>query len=125
MLGQRRDKKPFANHYANKTLDLAQVNYSITEKDLLAIVFALDKFKSYLINSPIVCFTDHKILKYLLSKKEAKQRLIQWILLLQEFDITIKDKKGVENVVADHLSRLTFEDRTTTVTQIRHTFPDE
>ena len=77
---------------------------------MLAVVFALDKFHSYLIGSPIVCFTNHAVLKYLLSKKEAKPRLIRWILLLQEFDITIKDKKGVENVVADHLSHLTFED---------------
>ena len=79
-------------------------------------------FRSYLIGSPIVCFTDHAALKYLLSKKEAKPRLIRWILLLQEFDITIKDKKGVKNVVADHLSRLTFEDYFTSSTHIRDSF---
>ena len=54
ILGQRKDNKLFVIHYASKTLDSAQVNYSITEKELLAVVFALDKFKSYLIGSPIV-----------------------------------------------------------------------
>ena len=93
VLGQRRDKMSFVIHYASKTLDSAQVNYSTTEKELLVIMFTLDKFISYLIGSPIVCFTNHVSLKYLLSKKEAKPWLIRWILLLQEFDIMIKDKK--------------------------------
>ena len=69
-------------------------------------------------------FTDHAALKYLLAKKDAKPRLIRWILLLQEFDITIKDKKGVENVVADHLSRLTCDDSFET-SPINDSFPDE
>ena len=83
VLGKRYDKKPFVIHYASKTLDFAQVNYLTTKKKLLAVVFALDKFRLYLIGSPIVCFIDHAALKYLLSKKEAKLRLIRWILLLR------------------------------------------
>ena len=67
---------------------------------------------------------DHATLKYLLSKKEAKLRLIRWILLLQEFDLTIKDKKGVENVVVDHLSQLTFESHLESK-PILVTFPDQ
>ncbi|RVW24241.1 Retrovirus-related Pol polyprotein from transposon 297 [Vitis vinifera] len=74
--------------------------------ELLAVVYALDKFTAYLIGSSIVVFTDHSALKYLLTKQDAKARLIRWILLLQEFNLQIRDKKGVENVVADHLSRL-------------------
>lgn len=111
VLGQRRGKEPFVIHYASKTLNDAQLNYSTTEKEFLAVVFALDKFRSYLVGSPITVFTDHAALKYLMTKQDAKARLIRWILLTQEFNVTIKDKKGVENVVADHLSRLESGER--------------
>ena len=73
---------------------------------MLAIVYAIDKFRQYLVGSKIIIYTDHSEIKYLLNKKDAKPRLIRWILLLQEFDIEIKDKKVIENVVVDHLSRL-------------------
>ena len=87
----------------------AQQNYT-TEKELLAIVFSFDKFRSYLIGSKVIVYTDHSALNYLISKTEAKPLLIRWILLLQEFDLKIWDKKGVENLIADHLSRLEKED---------------
>ena len=106
VLGQRDDKKAFVIYYASKTLDSAQSNYTTTEKEFLVVVFALEKFKSYIVGSPVTIFTDHAALKYLLSKQDTKPRLTRWILLCQEFNLTIKDKKGVENVVADHLSRL-------------------
>ncbi|RVW23878.1 Retrovirus-related Pol polyprotein from transposon 17.6 [Vitis vinifera] len=106
VLGQREDGKPYVIYYASKTLNETQRNYTTIEKKLLAVVFALDKFRAYLVGSFIVVFTDHSALKYLLTKQDAKARLIRWILLLQEFNLQIRDKKGVENVVADHLSRL-------------------
>ncbi|RVX20800.1 Retrovirus-related Pol polyprotein from transposon 17.6 [Vitis vinifera] len=106
VLGQREYGKPYVIYYASKTLNEAQRNYTTTEKELLAVVFALDKFRAYLVGSFIIVFIDHSTLKYLLTKQDAKARLIRWILLLQEFDLQIRDKKGVENVVVDHLSRL-------------------
>ena len=83
------------------------MNYSTTKKELLAIVFALEKFRQYLVGAKVVVYTDHATIRYLLHKKDAKPRLIRWILLLQEFNLEIRDKKGCENVVADHLSRMT------------------
>ena len=124
VLGQRQGKLPSVVYYASKTFNDAQLNYSTTEKELLAVVFALDKFRSYLLGSKVVVFTDHAALKYLLSKKDAKARLIRWILLLQEFDLEIRDKKGSENVVADHLSRLIVEPVDDNL-PIEESFPDE
>jgi hypothetical protein len=106
VLSQTRDKKHHAIANATKTLSGAQLNYATTEKELLAVVFAIDKFRSYMVGAIVIVYTNHAALKYLLTKKDAKPRLIRWILLLQEFDLEIKDKMEVENTVADHLSRM-------------------
>jgi hypothetical protein len=73
------------------------------------VVFAIDKFRSYLVGAKVIFCIDHTTLKFLLTRKDAKPRLISWILLLQDFDIEIKDKPRVENTIADHLSRLHLE----------------
>ena len=124
VLGQREDKKAFMIYYANKTLDSDQEKYTTTEKEFLVVVFALEKFRSYIVGSAVTIFKDHAALKYLLSKQDTKPRLTRWILLCQEFNLTIKDKKGVENVVADHLSRLVLESSSHSV-PIGDSFPDE
>ncbi|KAL4283970.1 hypothetical protein GQ457_16G019230 [Hibiscus cannabinus] len=104
VLGQRKGKTFHPIYYVSKTLNGAQVNYSTIEKELLAIIFAFDKFRSYLIRAKVTVYTDHSSIKYLLAKKDATPRLIRWILLLQEFDVEIIDRKKTENQVVDHLS---------------------
>ena len=87
VLGQREDRKPYVVYYVSKTLNEAQMNYTTKEKELLVLVYALDKFRAYLVGSDIIIFTNHSALKYLLTKKNAKARLIRWVLLLQEFNL--------------------------------------
>nr|GEX69155.1 reverse transcriptase domain-containing protein [Tanacetum cinerariifolium] len=106
VLGQQKMKHFEPIHYASKKMTEAQIHYTMTEKEMLAVVYAFEKFRPYLVLCKSIVYTDHSALKYLLSKQDAKLRLLRWVLLLQEFDITIRDKKGSENLTADHLSRL-------------------
>nr|GEZ46155.1 reverse transcriptase domain-containing protein [Tanacetum cinerariifolium] len=126
VLGQRIKKHFWPIHYASKTMNQAEANYTTTEKEMLAVVYAFENFRSYLIMNKSIVYTDHSALKYLFAKKDAKARLLRWILLLQEFDFKIIDTRGAENYDADHLSRLenpyenTFDPK-----EINETFPLE
>nr|GEY46581.1 reverse transcriptase domain-containing protein [Tanacetum cinerariifolium] len=113
-------------HYASKIMNQAKANYTTTEKEMLAVVYAFEKFHSYLIMNKSIVYTDHSALKYLFAKKDAKARLLCWILLLQEFDFKVIDTRGAENYAADHLSRLenTYEN-TFDPKEINETFPLE
>ncbi|GJU47275.1 reverse transcriptase domain-containing protein [Tanacetum coccineum] len=106
VLGQKDGKNFHPIYFASKTLNPAQQKYIVIEKELMAVVFAFDKFRSYLILSKTIIHTDHSALKHLFKKQDTKPRLIRWIILLQEIDIEIKDRKGIENVAVDHLSRI-------------------
>nr|GEZ41044.1 reverse transcriptase domain-containing protein [Tanacetum cinerariifolium] len=104
VLGQHHEKHFRPIHYASKTITDAESNYTTTEKEMLAVVYAFKKFRSNLIINKSIVHTDHSALKYLFAKKDAKARLLRWILLLQEFNIKVLDTKGAENLAADHLS---------------------
>ena len=125
ILGQRKEKIFRAIYYASRTFNEAQENYSTTEKEMLTIVFACEKFRPYILGSHVIVHTDHAAIKYLMSKKEAKPRLIRWVLFLQEFDMEIKDKKGSDNVIIDHLSRVEQNETGKEETELKENFPDE
>ncbi|XP_062094020.1 uncharacterized protein LOC133800058 [Humulus lupulus] len=126
VLGQQIDKVFRSIYYASRTPNDAQLNKKIIEKYLLGIVYAFDKFKPYLIGNKAMVYIDHFAIKYLMTKKDAKPRLIRWVLLLQEFYMEIWDKKGTENLVAYHLSRLEVEEsQNDKEVQINYHFSDE
>ena len=125
ILGQRKEKIFRAIYYASRTFNEAQENSSTIEKEMLAIVFACEKFRPYILGSHVIVHTDHATIKYLMSKRENKPRLIRWVLLLQEFDMEIKDKKGCDNVIADHLSRVEQNETEKEEAELTENFLDE
>ncbi|KAA0067126.1 Retrovirus-related Pol polyprotein from transposon 17.6 [Cucumis melo var. makuwa] len=126
MLGQKKDKVIYLIYYVSKTLNDAQENYTTTKKELLIVVFAIEKFRSYIvIGSKVMVHSGHSTIRYLMAKKVTKLRLIRWVLLLQEFDLEIVHHNGIENQVANHLSRLNNEPFQCEKKEIEDGFSDE
>jgi len=122
VLGQLEDKKPYAIYYISKNLTPAELNYTMTEKEFLAVVHTINKFWLYITGYQVFVHTDHSAISFLMNKPITNGRISHWLLLLQEFDITIVDNPGKDNVVADFLSRLTIDDN---CTPTEDSFPDE
>nr|GEY70437.1 reverse transcriptase domain-containing protein [Tanacetum cinerariifolium] len=106
VLGQCQEKLFRPIHYAIKTMTEVESNYTTTEKEMLAVVYAFKKFWSYLIMNKSIVYTDYSALKNLFAKKDSKARILRWVLLLQEFTFKVIDTKGAKDLATNHLSRL-------------------
>jgi len=121
VLGQEENHLPYAIYFISKNMTPTELNYTVTEKKFLAVIYAINKFRHYITGYSTLVHTDHSAIKYLMNKPITNARVTRWLLLLQEFDITIVDRPGKENVVVDFLSRLTPDDDT----PVDDSFPDE
>eukprot|EP00253_Pinus_taeda_P023260 PITA_23260 len=121
VLGQQQNSLPYAIYFISKNMTPAELNYTVTEKEFLAVIYAINKFRHYITGYTTFVHTDHLAINYLMNKSVTNARVTRWLLLLQEFDITIVDRPGKENVVADFLSRL----KTNENIPVDDSFPDE
>jgi hypothetical protein len=106
VLGQKENQVSYAIYFVSKNMTPPELNYTVTKKEFLAVVHAINKFRHYITGYEIFIHTDHSTIRYLMNKPITNGRVTRWLLLLQEFNITILDRPGKENVVADFLSRI-------------------
>lgn len=110
VLGQLEVRKPYTICYISKNLTPTELNYTVTEKEFLAVMHAINKFRHYNTNYQVFVHTDQSGIHFLTNKPITNGRVTCWLLLLQEFDIKIINKPGKHNVVVDFISRLTIDD---------------
>ena len=122
VLGLMEEKKPYTIYYISKNLTLAELKYTVTEKKFLAVIHAVNKVRHYITGYPVVLYTDHSAIKILANKPITNGRVTIWLILLQEFDITIKDRPGKDNPVAYFLSQIP---KPMDVVAVEDQFPDE
>jgi len=123
VLGQEEgDNSHYVIYYISKNLVGAEQNYTITKNEFLAVIHAINKFQHYIIGYQVFVHTYHATIKYLMKKPMVSERIIRWLLLLQEFNVTIIDKPRKANVMADFLSRL-IDVRNNEL--VEESFPDE
>jgi hypothetical protein len=106
VLGQEEDKKTYAIYFISKNLNLVELNYTVTEKEFLVVIHAINKFRHYITGYLVILYTNHSAIRYLDNKPITNGWVTRWLLLLQEFDITIKDGPERENFVTDFLSHI-------------------
>eukprot|EP00253_Pinus_taeda_P029356 PITA_29356 len=121
VLGHEENSLPYAIYFISKNMTPAELNYTVTQKEFLAVIYAINKFQHYITGYTTFVHTNHSAIKYLMNKSVTNARVTRWLLLLQEFDITIVDRPRKENVVADFLSRL----KTNENIPVDDSFPDE
>jgi hypothetical protein len=121
VLVQEENHLPYAIYFIRKNMTPIELNYIVTEKEFLAVIYAINKFRNYIIGCSTLVHTDHSAIKYLKNKPITNARATRLLLLLQEFDITIVERPGKENVVVDFLSRIKPDDDT----PVDDSFPDE
>ena len=122
VLGQKEGQETYAIYFISKNLTPTELNYTITENEFLVVVHSINKFLHYITGYEVFVHTDHSAIRFLINKPITNSRVTRWILLFQEFNITIIDRPGKENIVADFLSCIQHEDGTKPVDDI---FPNE
>jgi hypothetical protein len=122
VLGQKEDQQSYAIYFVRKNLSPAELNYIVTEKEILAVFHAINKFHHYITGYEVFVHTDHFAIRFLMNKPITNGRVTRWLLLLQEFNITMLDQPGKDNVVVEFLSRIKNEDDNIPVDD---SFPDE
>ena len=122
VLGQKEGQSPYAIYFISKNISPAELNYTVTEKEFLAVVYSINKFCNYIIGYKVFVHTYHSAIIFLMNKPITNGRVTRWLLILQEFNITVIDRPGKENLVADFLSRIPHDSDTK---PIDDTFPNE